>query len=54
MIIKPGNLSYNVNRYVDKATELKVHEFCRLSGELVWLGSGTLPQAACVGSLLRQ
>ena len=38
----------------EKATQKEFKCFRSLAGALVWLGSGTLPQASCFGSLLHQ
>lgn len=37
-----------------KANEIKLYAYRKLAGELMWLGSGTLPQASCVASSMMQ
>lgn len=44
--IKPAQNTPKSTRPSEAASSGEVHDFRRSSGELVWLGSGTLPQAA--------
>lgn len=52
--IKPVMLQTDLYRDESKATEAEIHDFRRLAGELVWLGSGALPQASYFGSVYQQ
>lgn len=52
--ISPTIISPGATRDLEKATDTEIQDFRRLAGELLWLGSSALPQAAYFGSLLQQ
>lgn len=52
--IKPALATPGAPVDLDSAKDLEVHDFWRLAGELVLLGSGALPRTAYFGSRFQQ